>query len=314
MSRKTVTVDMLEHTPAKAVQENVVNATCGKAGTYESVVYCSACNAELSREIMTVDALDHTVGEIVIEDEIAADCTNTGSYTEIVYCSLCGEEMSRVTVTVPATGHTEVLVPGKAPSCDKEGITSSTYCSICHEVIVPAETVAKLEHVNVRIPGYAATCTEVGRTDALQCKLCGTVTTPAQIIDTVPHTEVSVPGKDATCTETGLRQGAKCSVCGVTIIEQEIAPKKSHDLGEWTVDKQPQPGVAGSKHATCADCGKVVTKSIAPLATEPDTEPVTTTPAEEADLTGWILVGGLGALVLGGGTAAILAWYFKRKE
>ncbi|MBQ1410333.1 MAG: InlB B-repeat-containing protein, partial [Oscillospiraceae bacterium] len=37
------------HSPAAAVQENVVPATCTTAGSYDEVVYCSTCGAELSR-------------------------------------------------------------------------------------------------------------------------------------------------------------------------------------------------------------------------------------------------------------------------
>ena len=45
-----------EHTPAEAVRENEVNATCNKAGSYESVVYCSVCGAEISRNTEVIPA------------------------------------------------------------------------------------------------------------------------------------------------------------------------------------------------------------------------------------------------------------------
>ena len=48
-----------EHTPAEAVRENVNEATCTDAGSYDSVVYCSDCGEEISRETVTVDALGH---------------------------------------------------------------------------------------------------------------------------------------------------------------------------------------------------------------------------------------------------------------
>ena len=37
------------HTPGKAVQENVVKATCKETGSYDSVIYCEVCGTELSR-------------------------------------------------------------------------------------------------------------------------------------------------------------------------------------------------------------------------------------------------------------------------
>ena len=36
-------------TPAKAVKENEVAATCTAEGSYDSVVYCTVCGEELSR-------------------------------------------------------------------------------------------------------------------------------------------------------------------------------------------------------------------------------------------------------------------------
>ena len=48
-----------DHAPAAAVKENVVKATCEKAGKYDSVVYCSVCEKELSRETVTVKATGH---------------------------------------------------------------------------------------------------------------------------------------------------------------------------------------------------------------------------------------------------------------
>ena len=48
------------HTPLEAVKENEVAPKCGVAGSYDLVVYCDDCGAELDRETKTVDALTHT--------------------------------------------------------------------------------------------------------------------------------------------------------------------------------------------------------------------------------------------------------------
>lgn len=50
------------HTPADAVRENEVAATCTAAGSYDEVVYCSVCNAEISRTQKTIDKLPHDFG------------------------------------------------------------------------------------------------------------------------------------------------------------------------------------------------------------------------------------------------------------
>ena len=134
----------LPHTPAQAVRENEVPATCTAEGSYESVVYCSVCGEEIGRETVTVNATghnlinhegkastcseagyaaydtcsrcdystyeelplaEHTPATEVKENTVAATCTENGSYESVVYCSVCGEELSRETVTVNATGH-----------------------------------------------------------------------------------------------------------------------------------------------------------------------------------------------------------------
>ena len=46
-----------EHTPAEAVSENVVQPTCTTAGSYDSVIYCSECNEEISRETIIIPAI-----------------------------------------------------------------------------------------------------------------------------------------------------------------------------------------------------------------------------------------------------------------
>ena len=62
------------HTPAEAVRENEVPADCTTAGSYESVVYCSVCNEEISRQTVTVDALGH--------DFVDGKCTRCGEEQE----------------------------------------------------------------------------------------------------------------------------------------------------------------------------------------------------------------------------------------
>ena len=51
-----------DHTPADAVRENEVAATCTTVGSYDEVVYCSVCKAEISRTQKTIDKLPHDFG------------------------------------------------------------------------------------------------------------------------------------------------------------------------------------------------------------------------------------------------------------
>ena len=52
-----VEMPVLGHTPGEPMRENEVPATYEAAGSYDEVVYCTVCGAELSRETNTVDWL-----------------------------------------------------------------------------------------------------------------------------------------------------------------------------------------------------------------------------------------------------------------
>ena len=128
-----------DHTPGEAVKENFHDADCTTPGSYDSVVYCTTCNEELSRETVTIKAKGHTPGTAVQENFHDADCTHAGSYDSVVYCTTCGDEVSRETVTIKAKGHT----PGTAvrenvvnAGCTTPGSYDSVvYCTTCNAEI-----------------------------------------------------------------------------------------------------------------------------------------------------------------------------------
>ena len=93
------------HTPAAAVEENRVEATCAAAGSYDEVVYCSVCNAEISRTQKTIEKIAHTPAAAVEENRVEATCTAAGSYDEVVYCSVCKAEISRTQKTIDKLPH-----------------------------------------------------------------------------------------------------------------------------------------------------------------------------------------------------------------
>ena len=74
------------HKPAAAVIENEIAATCGKAGSYDSVVYCSACGVELSRETIPVPATGnhvYTKKYLCLDDTYhCMICDNCGEHSE----------------------------------------------------------------------------------------------------------------------------------------------------------------------------------------------------------------------------------------
>lgn len=61
------------HVPAEAVQENIVNSTYTKGGSYELVEYCDVCGEELSRTKMKTDKKTLPKVEGITAEAIATD-------------------------------------------------------------------------------------------------------------------------------------------------------------------------------------------------------------------------------------------------
>ena len=79
------------HNPGKEVTENKTDATCIKEGGYDTVVYCTVCQGEVSREHTVIPVTEHTPGEPVIEP------IDDNYYYEVVYCTNpdCHKELDR---------------------------------------------------------------------------------------------------------------------------------------------------------------------------------------------------------------------------
>ncbi len=75
------------HTSGAAVRENEHAATCTAAGSYDEVVYCTECGAELSRAAKTIDMLAHTI-VAVAEVPATTEADGVAAHYE---CSVCGK-------------------------------------------------------------------------------------------------------------------------------------------------------------------------------------------------------------------------------
>ena len=118
------------HKNGDPVTENRTFASCTEGGSYDEVVYCSVCNAEISRETKAIEPSEHTAGKPVIENE-AAD----GSYDEVVYCAVCNAEMSRERKVKAEHKHIE----GMADVITMPTFTSAGSrvfrCTLCGEIL-----------------------------------------------------------------------------------------------------------------------------------------------------------------------------------
>ena len=247
------------HTNGEAVVENEKVATCTADGSYDTVVYCSVCNAELSRKTTTVPATGHTDADAVVEKEKAATCTANGSYDTVVYCSICGAEVSRETTIVPATGHTEAEAVKENevdPTCTEKGSYDSVvYCSVCDAELsretIPVDAKGHDWDKGLNPEGKAPTCTEDG-TLLFTCGICNETKTETD--KALGHDLVAETMQDATCTVPGIASGYYCSRCDYTE-DILVIPAKGHSWDEGEVTQAPTCTEKGVRVKTCQVCG-----------------------------------------------------------
>ena len=79
------------HVPGDPVHENEVAPTCTEAGSYDEVVYCTACETKLSSEHKTVDALGHEWSEW----KVTKEPTESTDGEETRECDRCHEKETR---------------------------------------------------------------------------------------------------------------------------------------------------------------------------------------------------------------------------
>ncbi|MBP3329244.1 MAG: hypothetical protein J6L89_00260, partial [Clostridia bacterium] len=214
-------VDALGHTPAEAVKENEVKPTCTEKGSYDNVVYCTVCDAEISRETLPIEPYGH-----LYEPSVAPPTCTEGGYTKYE-CSVCGD--SYLANQVPALGHTEVIDEAVAPDCTNTGLTEGKHCSFCGEVLVAQEVVPALGHTEVIDAAVAPDCTNTGLTEGKHCDVCGEILVAQEVVDALGHTEVIDEAVAPTCTETGLTEGKHCSVCNEILVAQEVVDALGHE-------------------------------------------------------------------------------------
>ena len=269
------------------VIENSTAATCGEAGSYDSVLYCSVCGDELNRTTHIVDALPHSYQEAVTK---APTCEDAGIKT--LTCSVCGDSY---TEAIKALGHSTIAYEAKAPTCTAIGweayvkctkcayttykelaIISHSYnetvtapnclnggyttytCSGCGKTYTGNETAA-LGHTETAVV-TSPTCISKGYT-TYTCTVCG-ASRVGDETGVVAHTEEIIAGKAPTCTEAGITEGKKCLVCGAITVEQTGIDATGHKYEEFVT--QATCTEAGLKTLVCKNCSDTQTETIAP--------------------------------------------------
>ena len=114
----------VNHKAGTAVKEKVKNATCKAEGSYDSVVYCSVCNSEISRttKVIPKSAHKYDAGKVTKR----ATCTAKGVKTYT--CTVCGVTK---TADITALGHALVHHNAKSPTTHEKGWSAYDTCSRC---------------------------------------------------------------------------------------------------------------------------------------------------------------------------------------
>lgn len=85
-----VVIPPLGHTSSDPVKENVVEAKCDAAGSYDDVYYCSVCQDEINRVSEIIPAKEHKFGNPTITK--AATAFKKGTMSS--YCEFCHKELN----------------------------------------------------------------------------------------------------------------------------------------------------------------------------------------------------------------------------
>ena len=264
------------HTPAEAVQENLVDATCTADGSFDEVTYCKDCNAELSRESKTIPATHHenTIEHIASQE---ATCLEPGN-NEYWHCSKCGGYFSDANASEQIEENSWII-PAKGHLWD-EGVTTEAGCVTGGSILYTCERCGDTNLVATdpkgHTPGEAvqenilnATCTSDGSYDEIvRCAVCDaelskeTKTTPATHHE---NTMEYTAAKAVTCTAGGNSEYWYCTACGLYFSSEDgsepieenswILTAPGHKWNtKYTVDKKATYAAKGSKSIHCSIC------------------------------------------------------------
>ena len=204
-------------------RENETPATCTTDGSYDAVVFCTDCGAEISRQKVTVPAAGHKYVDHAAQ---AATCTAVGwdAYQTCEHCDYTSYK------EIPANGHSY----GENEyhwADDNATCTASCHCTVsgCDHAIT--ET-AKAAREQTKAP----TCTGTGEytyTAAFNNKRFYTQTTTAEI-PAKGHTPAQAVRENEiapTCTEAGSYEEVVCCAdCGEELSRRTVkVPALGHE-------------------------------------------------------------------------------------
>lgn len=249
------------HTEAAAVEENRVEPDCLNTGSYDTVVYCSVCDVELSRVTTTIPANGHKSRPT--EGIYEATCEKAGY--QIYVCDVCGDFIEVELADKPALGHDKTTAKeNEVPAtCAAAGSYEEVvYCSRCGELSRETIPVPALPHTEETVieNEVGNSCTEDGSYDSVvYCTVCEaelsreTITVPAK-----GHKRVeNVPAIKATCTTPGQTAGKFCNDCGEYIVPVFGIAAYGHKEVEIPAVAATENNVGYTAGMKCTVCNEV---------------------------------------------------------
>ena len=232
----------------------MIGATCTEEGSYDEVIYCTRCNAELSRKSVTVDAIGHTEETVLGK---APTCTETG-LTEGKKCSVCHEVIVKQE-SIPVLDHSPAAPVHEnivSATCGLKGSYDEVIkCEDCgKELSRQTINTDKTPHTEVVDKAVAPTCTTTGLTEGKHCSVCKEVLVAQTVVKALGHTEVVDKAVAATCTTSGLTEGKHCSVCKEVLIKQEILNSLGHDKVSHEAKSPTCTEIGWDAYETCSRC------------------------------------------------------------
>lgn len=275
--------------------KNAKEATCSKEG-YTGDKICKDCGKTIEAG-KAIPKKEHSwdAGKVTK----AATCTETGVKTYV--CQSCS--ITR-TEDIPALGHKIVTDAAVAATCETDGKTEGSHCSVCGTVLTAQKTVkatghdwdegkitksatceekgvktytcricektrtedvSALGHQAVTDAAVAATCETDGKTEGSHCFVCGKVLVKQETVKATGHKPVTDAAVPAICENDGKTEGSHCSVCGKVLTAQKTIPALGHTWDAGKITKEAACETKGAKTYTCETCKKTRTEEIPAL-------------------------------------------------
>ena len=271
---ETRPIPALGHVAGSPTTENIVDPGCLTAGSYDLVVYCQECGAELSREAIFIEALGHKWGEWEVTTPAKIDVEGVETRT----CINCETTETRA---IPA------IIPEKAPTISEFSISRysvivgymgsdivyscANASSVSFEIVSAAsgETVSNgtrrqwyadgfFDDGNYTYIVYAEN--SVGSAEkSFNFTVKNGIIGPEETQHV--HSYVSVVTKP-TCTAGGFTTYT-CS-CGDSYIADETAAI-GHSFGAWTLVTPATYEAEGVETRACTVCGTSENRAIPQL-------------------------------------------------